>query len=75
MRYSFSFWLYMFKALWRHHISKRWFVWRDAPKEVVREASALVSVAKKQKDIPSSLLFVLLDARKELKLRKRRGDA
>lgn len=64
------FWFYTVRAIWRG-VNGRWFVWRDAPTDVVRKAAALWYTGRNDSD--PDHVNVLRQAREEYKLRKRRG--
>ena len=63
------FWFYLIRASWRN-TRGRWYVWRDAPTDIVRKVAALWYVARKENEDVS----VIREARKEYKLRKARGE-
>lgn len=68
-----KFWLYTVRALWRIHRG-RWYVWRDAPTDVVRKVAALYFAMRKDKEPSCELKALIIDARNETKLRKRRSQ-
>lgn len=49
----------------------RWYVWRDAPTDVVRQVAVLWYLNRKQGEDRSELIH---EAYKEYKLRKQRGE-
>jgi hypothetical protein len=68
------FWFYMIRSQWRV-IRGRWYVWRDVPTVVVRQAAALWFVTRQDKDAGPEVKSVISQARNEYKLRKNRGEA
>jgi len=63
------YWFYAIRATWRL-LNGRWFVWRDAPTQVVREAASLWRWARYDTDEDHKAL--IWQARQEYKLRKRK---
>lgn len=64
-----TYWFYAARATWRM-LNGRWFVWRDAPTHVVRQAAALWRFARYDTDEDHKAL--IWQARQEYKLRKRK---
>ena len=66
------FWFYVMRAAWRNGFG-RWYVWRDAPTDIVRQVAVLWYHARKRpSDDDTSLIY---EAHKEYQLRKRKGEA
>ena len=65
------FWLYAIRAAWRV-ANGRWYVWRDAPTDVVRQMAALWYMARKNPEEGSEVIH---QAYQEYQLRKQRGVA
>lgn len=66
-----KFWSFTSRAMWRH-VRGRWYVWRDAPTEVVRVAALLWFYARKK---PATKGVTLIhEAYKEYRMRKARGQ-
>ena len=68
---SVRFWFYAIRAMWRVAMG-RWYVWRDAPTDVVREMAVLWYHARHRSDIDESGQ-VIKQAYDEYRLRKRKG--
>lgn len=68
---SIRFWFYTIRASWRVAMG-RWYVWRDAPTDVVREMAVLWYHARRRSDIDESSQ-VIKQAYDEYQLRKRKG--
>ena len=66
---SIRFWYYAIKASWRVGMG-RWYVWRDAPTDVVRQMAVLWYHARHSEDKDSA--EVIRQAHAEYKLRKRK---
>jgi hypothetical protein len=64
-----NYWLHSIRATWRL-LNGRWFVWRDAPTRVVRQAAALWRWARHDKDDAQKEL--IWQARQEYEMRKRK---
>jgi hypothetical protein len=64
-----NYWLYSIRATWRL-LNGRWFVWRDAPTRVVRQAAALWRWARHHKDDTHKEL--IWQAKQEYEMRKRK---
>jgi hypothetical protein len=62
------FWFYTLRAIWRIERG-RWYVWRDAPTDVVRLVAATYRIAKNDDDL--KVFELTYQAREEYKLRKR----
>ena len=62
------FWWYVAKASWRLGRG-RWYVWRDAPTDIVRRVAALWYHAKQKQDED---VEVIRQAHQEYELRKRK---
>lgn len=71
---SIRFWFYSVRAIWRT-LHGRWYVWRDAPTSVVREAAILWREVRNDKNAEDDVKAIILSARNEYLLRKRRGEA
>ena len=65
------FWRYVIRASW-HSAMGRWYVWRDAPTDVVRQVAVLWYLERKSPRDESSALIE--EAYNEYKLRKLRGE-
>lgn len=66
------FWLHVIRASWRVAFG-RWYVWRDAPTNIVRRIAVLWYFQRKQPEEEGSEL--IRQAYEEYQLRKRRGEA
>jgi hypothetical protein len=66
-----TYWFYMIRSIWRV-LHGRWYVWRDVPTDVVRKAGALWLIVRNDKSADDNLRLVILQARNEYKLRKRK---
>lgn len=66
------FWFYVMRASWRFGFG-RWYVWRDAPTDIVRQVAVLWYLERKRTQDESSDL--IHQAYKEYQLRKRREAA
>ena len=66
------FWLYTIRAIWRV-CTGRWFVWRDAPTDVVRKAAAIRFLMHKDNEQDEQVIDLVAQARAEVKLRKQKG--
>jgi hypothetical protein len=68
-----KFWYYFIRSIWRV-VNGRWYVWRDAPTDVVRQAAALKFEAAEDKDT-DPILASVMQADAEASLRKlRKGE-
>ena len=67
---AMRFWLYTVRAMWRV-ITGRWFVWRDAPTDVVRKAASLWFSMRKDTKQDVGVTDLVTQARAEAKLRKK----
>jgi hypothetical protein len=65
------FWWYVIRASWRVGMG-RWYVWRDAPTDVVRQVAAMWYLNRRMKDEKSELIY---EAYKEYQLRKQKEKA
>ena len=65
------FWWYVIRASWRNAMG-RWYVWRDAPTDVVRQVAAMWYLNRRKKDEKSELIY---EAYKEYQLRKQKEKA
>lgn len=63
-------WLYIIRALWRV-IHGRWYVWRDAPTDVVRKVAALSFTIRRKSDVPTYTRELIDQARVEARYRKK----
>ena len=68
-----KFWYHFLKSIWRV-LNGRWYVWRDVPTDIVRQAAALKFEAAEHKD-SNPILASVMQADAEVKLRKlRKGE-
>lgn len=66
------FWFYTMRASWRVAFG-HWYVWRDAPTNIVRQVAVLWYHARRRP--PEEDTEVIRQAYEEYQLRKRRGEA
>ena len=59
-------WLYIIKASWLLSLG-RWYVWRDAPTNIVRRVAVLWMFNRRKGEEPVKLIY---EAHKEYQLRK-----
>lgn len=72
MPFWFRFWRHAIQAMWR--VTRgRWFVWRDAPDDVVQEAAALAAALGVDDDAETHELLSQAVIEQRLRLDKATG--